>query len=57
MAAEVVYTTEPQGVRAADLDGFFVGWPVQPSPERHLEILRGATTSSSRAREGASSGS
>ena len=26
----------------ADLEGFFVDWPVRPSPERHLEILRGS---------------
>lgn len=26
----------------AALEGFFVGWPVRPSPERHLEILRGS---------------
>ena len=38
----VVYTTDVAGVDLADLGGFFVGWPVRPSPERHLEILRGS---------------
>jgi len=28
------------GIRAADLDGFFVGWPNPPSAERLLEILQ-----------------
>lgn len=28
------------GIRAADLDGFFVGWPDPPSAERLLEILQ-----------------
>ncbi len=30
------------GIRAADLDGFFVGWPNPPSAERLLEILQAA---------------
>lgn len=37
-----VYSTSADGVRPADLQGFFVGWPTAPSPERHLEILRGS---------------
>ena len=37
-----VYTTDVAELRATDLGGFFVGWPVRPSPERHLEILRGS---------------
>jgi ribosomal protein S18 acetylase RimI-like enzyme len=41
-AADVVYTTDVSEVRPADLEGFFVDWPVRPSPERHLEILRGS---------------
>ena len=24
------------------LEGFFVGWPTPPTPERHLELLRGS---------------
>ena len=43
MAADgVVYTTDISGVTADDLEGFFVDWPSPPSPERHLEILRGS---------------
>jgi GNAT superfamily N-acetyltransferase len=28
---------------AAQLVGFFVGWPTHPSPERHEQILRGSS--------------
>ena len=38
----VVYTADVAGVTAADLKGFFADWPVQPTPERHLEVLRGS---------------
>ena len=38
----VVYETTLDGVRPQDLEGFFVGWPSPPSPERHLELLRGS---------------
>ena len=38
----VVYTTDVTGLSAAELTGFFVDWPSPPSPERHLEILRGS---------------
>ena len=41
-AAGVVYTSDVSGLSAIDLEGFFVGWPSRPSPERHLEILRGS---------------
>ena len=37
-----VYTTDVAELTPADLEGFFVGWPSRPSPERHLEILRGS---------------
>jgi ribosomal protein S18 acetylase RimI-like enzyme len=37
-----VYVTDAAELSAADLGGFFVGWPTPPSPERHLEILRGS---------------
>ena len=40
--ADVVYTTDVNGVTTADLEGFFAEWPERPSPERHLEILRGS---------------
>ena len=42
MAAGVVYTTDVASLSAAELEGFFVDWPSRPSPERHLEILRGS---------------
>ncbi len=42
MAAGVVYSTDVSGLSPAELDGFFVDWPTPPSPERHLEILRGS---------------
>ncbi|HEU0303212.1 MAG TPA: GNAT family N-acetyltransferase [Gaiellaceae bacterium] len=38
----VEYTTELAGVEPEHLHGFFEGWPSPPSPERHLEILRGS---------------
>lgn len=30
------------GLRPDQLRGFFVGWPVRPSPEQHLAALRGS---------------
>lgn len=43
MASEpVAYSTDISGLTPTDLVGFFVGWPAQPSPQRHLEILRGS---------------
>ena len=41
-AAVVVYTTDVTGLSPAELEGFFVDWPSPPSPERHLEILKGS---------------
>ena len=38
----IVYTDSLEEVQPAQLEGFFVGWPKPPSPERHLEILRGS---------------
>ena len=38
----IVYTDSTVGVEPGQLDGFFVGWLKPPSPERHLEILRGS---------------
>jgi GNAT superfamily N-acetyltransferase len=40
--AEPVYSTDISGLAQADREGLFVGWPARPSPERHLEILRGS---------------
>jgi ribosomal protein S18 acetylase RimI-like enzyme len=36
------YTDRLDGIEPRHLEGFFVGWPNSPSPERHLEILRGS---------------
>jgi len=36
----VTYADTPAGVTPADLDGFFVGWPSPPTPERRLDLLR-----------------
>ncbi len=36
----IEYAGELTGVGPQHLDGFFVGWPSPPSPERHLEVLR-----------------
>lgn len=38
----IAYATTTEDVDAADLRGFFVGWPSAPSPERHLAALRGS---------------
>jgi ribosomal protein S18 acetylase RimI-like enzyme len=38
----IEYTDRLDGVEAGHLRGFFVGWPSPPSPERHLELLRGS---------------
>jgi hypothetical protein len=38
----IEYTTSLEGVAPEHLEGFFEGWPKPPSPERHLEILRGS---------------
>ena len=37
------YTTSLAGVTPEHLAGFFQGWPAPPSPQRHLEILRGSS--------------
>jgi len=39
----VSYVSSADGIRHDQLEGgFFVGWPVNPSPQRHLELLRGS---------------
>ena len=38
----IEYTTSLEGVTPEHLEGFFEGWPKPPSPEEHLEILRGS---------------
>jgi ribosomal protein S18 acetylase RimI-like enzyme len=39
----IEYTDSLDGVEPEHLEGFFVGWPSLPTPERHLEILRGSS--------------
>ena len=39
----IEYTDSLDGVEPEHLEGFFVGWPSPPKPERHLEILRGSS--------------
>ncbi len=36
------YTDDPAELRPADLAGFWEGWPVRPSSERHLQALLGS---------------
>jgi ribosomal protein S18 acetylase RimI-like enzyme len=38
----IVYATSPADISAAQLHGFFVGWPNSPSPQAHLRILHGS---------------
>lgn len=39
----VVYASSTDGIRHEQLaGGFFAGWPVKPSPQRHLELLQGS---------------
>jgi ribosomal protein S18 acetylase RimI-like enzyme len=38
----IEYTTSLDGVQPEHLGGFFERWPNPPSPERHLNILRGS---------------
>nr|MBN2276624.1 GNAT family N-acetyltransferase [candidate division Zixibacteria bacterium] len=34
------YTDNPENIEPEMLQGFFVGWPKPPTPEKHLEILK-----------------
>ena len=36
----IIYADSAGRIAADQLRGFFVGWPVAPSPERHLKVLR-----------------
>jgi len=38
----ITYETSLEGLRADDLDGFFVDWPARPSTESHLRLLHGS---------------
>jgi GNAT superfamily N-acetyltransferase len=38
----ITYADSADAITADQLRGFFVGWPVAPSPERHWELLSGS---------------
>lgn len=38
----VEFRSEVAGLRPEQLRGFFVGWPVRPTPQQHLAALRGS---------------
>lgn len=38
----ITYTDDIGTVSHEQLDGFFVGWEKHPSPEQHLDILKGS---------------
>jgi ribosomal protein S18 acetylase RimI-like enzyme len=38
----ISYTDTIEGIDAAQLQGFFVGWPNPPTPQTHLRILAGS---------------
>jgi ribosomal protein S18 acetylase RimI-like enzyme len=38
----ITYIDSAEAIRADQLSGFFVGWPSKPTPERHLDLLRGS---------------
>ncbi len=38
----ITYNDTLDNVRAANLEGFFVGWPNPPSPISHLRLLQGS---------------
>ncbi len=38
----IAYQVDLAGVTPELLDGFWVGWPVRPSPETHVRILAGS---------------
>ena len=39
----ITYTTSLDGITAAKLPGFFVGWPQPPTPDTHLRVLQGSS--------------
>ena len=38
----ILYRESAEGIGPEHLKGFFAGWPSPPTPETHLEILRGS---------------
>lgn len=39
----IAYDTDMTGLTAADLDGFFEGWPAAPAPAALVRVLRGSS--------------
>jgi GNAT superfamily N-acetyltransferase len=42
LPAGIVFLDDPSGLRAEQLEGFWVGWPEPPTPAVHLRHLRGS---------------
>lgn len=40
----IEYRSDPDGLVAADLEPFFIGWPIKPSPSRVLRALKRASS-------------
>ena len=38
----ITYSDSAEALDPSDMDGFFVGWPSAPTPERRLDLLRGS---------------
>lgn len=38
--SKITFTDSARGIRAENLQGFFVGWANPPSPETHLQLLK-----------------
>lgn len=36
----ITYTDTAVAIRRDQLEGFFLGWPVKPTPEKHVKLLR-----------------
>ena len=43
MTPTIEYHADLNRIQAADLDGFFVGWPQPPSPQKLRAVLAGST--------------
>lgn len=39
----MIYKTSLDGISEEMLSGFFVGWPNQPSPEKHLHLMKNSS--------------
>jgi ribosomal protein S18 acetylase RimI-like enzyme len=39
----ITYTESAEDLTPDQLRGFFEGWPAHPTPQRHLELLRGSS--------------